>query len=143
MSTSDWVIRLLLIFFSSLGLWSCLYFAREEMSVRKGKASHHEFTCADGSCIMLAKTPWARLLGFPNWYLGFAYYTIVILAAVISNKPLVGLALIGAGVSTLTSIFLMYILAWKLKVFCKMCYLAHFSNISLLFVWTYVLFSLL
>lgn len=143
MTLTDWVIRLSLILLSSLGLWSCLFFAREEFMVKKGKGSHHEFTCADGSCIMLARTRWARIFGFPNWYLGIAYYILVILAAVISNEILVMLALIGSALSTITSIILMYSLSMVLRVFCKMCYLAHFANIAILFVWTFVLYSLL
>jgi uncharacterized membrane protein len=143
MTLTDWAIRLSLIFFSGLGLWSCLYFAQEEFNVRKKKTQHHEFTCADGSCIMLARTPWARIFGFPNWYMGIVYYVLVILAAVISNETLVALAMLGAAFSTIMSVVLMYGLAVKLRVFCKFCYLAHFANIAILFVWTFVLYSLL
>jgi uncharacterized membrane protein len=143
MASTDIAIRLSLILFSSLGLWSCLYFAREEFAVKKGHANHHEFTCADGSCIMLARTRWARLFGIPNWYLGIGYYILTILTAVISSELLVAGALIGSLLSTITSIILMYALAIKLRVFCKMCYLAHFANIAILFVWTIILFSLL
>jgi uncharacterized membrane protein len=114
--------RLLLCIFGCIGLAACYLFVRDE------KAGEQ---CEDGTCSVLGHTPYARLLGVPNWYFGILFYAAIIIVGIanISLVTLFGLA--GSVLSIVFSIILVWSLIVKLKTFCRYCYVSHATNLAI------------
>lgn len=129
--SSDALFRIILSILALAGLGTCLIFAYHWLNNREA-----EVTCADGTGIKLSKTPYARVFwGIPHWLFGIAYYLITLLAAIVANAPLLALTLIGAVLSTILSLYLVFGLSARLKAVCPLCYVAHSINFALLSMW--------
>lgn len=136
MDTYEILIRSSLSALSLLGLYSSWCFAKPHYDCwRQRPVSHVEAVCNDRSCVVLENTRWGKLLGFPNWWLGFAFYAATLLAVAWTHPWLVAAAFLGAILAVTFSFILMYGLAVHLKAFCKFCYLAHFANFGILITW--------
>ncbi|HSI20234.1 MAG TPA: vitamin K epoxide reductase family protein [Verrucomicrobiae bacterium] len=130
-ATADIVFRVLMAGVAAVGLGDSLIFAYNAWHNKET-----EVTCKDGSCVRLSKTPYARVFfNIPNWAFGIPYYAITVLAAIIAKPWIVAPAALGAIISTLLSFYLIYTLVIKLKVICRLCYLAHAVNIVLFAMW--------
>jgi uncharacterized membrane protein len=134
----DLILRLALALLAAIGLADSLVFALNALRHREVEVS-----CRDGSCVRLSKLPYARVFfGMPNWAFGIVFYWLVIFAAFTTNASLVGLALLGSFIAFLLTIYLVWALAIKLKVICRLCYLAHAVNASLFVLWIIILLQL-
>lgn len=138
MTAYDITLRITFIVLSLVGLYSCFCFARESLAkvfpfLDGGKPV--EASCKNGSCILVSQTRWAKIFGVPNWWFGTAFYLVTILGTLWTNPWIISVAIMGALGACLFSLFLIYGLAFKLKAFCKMCYLAHAVNFALLITW--------
>jgi uncharacterized membrane protein len=133
--SADITLRILLALFSLVGLGDSLIFAYNAW-----RRQETEVACKDGTCIRLSKTPYAAVIfKIPNWAFGILYYFLSFLAAVTTSTTLVALSLIGAVLSCLLSVLLIYSLVVKLKAVCKLCYLAHAMNFAILIVWVVIM----
>ena len=132
----DWSLRVLLLIFSGVGLWSCSVFAIEQWRTKRGKGGPIELVCKDGSCLVLSRTRWAHMFfGIPNWYFGFGFYIITIFTAIFLQDWLFYLDLAATAGAVLISLILIYGLLFKLKAFCKFCYIAHAANAGIALIW--------
>jgi len=113
-----------------LGLYMCWPFAHS--FIFPNKPAFHDLICKDGSCTRLSKTPYAHLLGLPNWMYGIAFYVLLIILAIIHNPALYVIALAGATASIALGFILVWALVVKLKFFCAYCYIAHAVNVTIL-----------
>jgi uncharacterized membrane protein len=84
------------------------------------------------SCGSLLKTKEASLFGLPNFYLGLAYYSMLLLVPFISQRlfwnwwyNFAAASLIAVGMG----IYLSYALTVKLKVNCVLCFAGHTVNL--------------
>ena len=100
----------------------------------------------DSVCVKLVHTPYAHLLGVPNFLLG-AFYYLALIWWTGADSPVgfefliedryrilrIAWLLILAGLASVAfSAFLVYVLHWKLKARCPLCYTAHAVNVCLL-----------
>lgn len=135
--SADLTYRSLLALFSLIGLGDSLIFAYNALQHRET-----EVACKDGTCIRLSKTPYAAVIfRIPNWAFGILYYLLSFFAALTTNTTLVGLSMVGAVLSSLLSVVLIYSLVVKLKAMCRLCYLAHAVNFALLITWAVLMFA--
>ena len=97
-----------------------------------------QVNCQDGTCIVLSRTPWARLAWLPNWVYGIGFYFLTILTSIWLTPVTFGLSLVGTVLSSVFSIVLIYALTVKLKAFCRLCYIAHAANFGIFLTWIVV-----
>lgn len=116
---------IIIIVLALCGLGTCYPFFRGTM----------ELVCADGSCVKLSRTPYYRMFGVPNWWLGIALYLLMIVAALTHIRLLEYASLFGAVCAVLMAFPLIYSLVKILKTVCVACYLAHATNLLLLVAW--------
>ena len=92
----------------------------------------------EGECMRVIQAPEARLLGIPNFVLGIFYYGGVILLAIFSPLDAIngGVQLVSAAtvVAVVCGGYLIFVLLFKLKVNCVLCYAAHGINFCVLLV---------
>jgi uncharacterized membrane protein len=80
------------------------------------------------------QTRYARVFGPTNSELGEVFYGAAGLAAVtglIRRRPILGPLLLGSTASVLTSLYLLWALFFRLRVWCAICMRAHIVNFSL------------
>lgn len=80
------------------------------------------------------QTRYARVLGVRNSDLGTAFYSLVTLSALtgLIRRPRILAALLaGSALSLLMSIYLLWALAVRLRVWCALCMQGHAVNIAL------------
>lgn len=83
------------------------------------------------SCGSILGTPEARVLKIPNFHLGLVYYTVL---AILSFLPsalqmfLMEIRLI-SGFTVFLGVALTYVLVWKLRVLCVLCFVSHGINL--------------
>lgn len=94
-------------------------------------------TCwaAEETCESVFTTPESKILGAPNSVFGVAYYLIVIVASLlrISTEawpflPLLTLVSVGAAAF---SVYLAWVLIFRLRTPCPLCFTAHGINLAL------------
>ena len=97
------------------GVVLSVYLTVTFIRVQRGQA----VKCVDDSCPIVMKTPYARSLGFPNFYLAIPYYSGLLAFAVLR---LAGLAAwlhwpisIAAALAFAMSVYLTYALLARLK----------------------------
>ena len=102
---------------AAAGLVLSVYLTVMFLRVQRGQA----VKCVDGSCPVVMKTPYARSLGFPNFYLAIPFYAGLLVFAVLQ---LAGLAAwlfvpvaVAAALSLAMSAYLAFTLLVKLKQF--------------------------
>ena len=100
---------------AAAGLILSVYLTGMFLRVQRGQT----VKCVDGSCPVVMKTPYARSLGFPNFYLAIPFYAGLLVFAVLR---LAGLAAwlfvpvaVAAGLSVAMSVYLALALLIKLK----------------------------
>jgi uncharacterized membrane protein len=151
-------IRLVIIAFSLAGLTISLYFMFAYYGRVKKARWIPEILCPGegSSCVTVVQSPYARVLGVPNWLMGIGYYTWILgwvsdgITGWISGEHLnllelqigpVRFALFGAGHFALAfaslgtvalGFYLIYALRHILHIDCPLCYTAHAINAVLL-----------
>lgn len=81
------------------------------------------------SCSKTMMSPWGKLFGISNVYLGMVAYVAMMVLAVLNLQQL---ALYGAVMLVLASLFLAYILFAKIKTVCLICISIYAVNLALL-----------
>ena len=138
MNASEILFRVTLAALSLVGLYTCFCFAKETLArfiKPLADSKPLEAVCKDGSCLIIAHTRWAKLLGVPNWWFGTAFYLLTIIVAIYANVWFVTFAILGSLGAAVVSLILIYGLAFQLKSFCRICYLAHAVNFAILICW--------
>jgi vitamin-K-epoxide reductase (warfarin-sensitive) len=117
---------------AGIGLIICLYGLYIE---RKAQANHAYKAACDisdqVSCTKTFLSPWGKMLGISNLYVGIAFYVGMI---VVGFLDLHYLAFFGAAAACAASVFLAYILYAKVKTFCLLCSSIYVVNIILLVI---------
>ena len=115
MEFRETVLVYLLIGLAAFGIVLSIYLTVMFIRVQRGQA----VKCVDDSCPIVMKTPYARSLGLPNFYLAIPFYSVLLAFALLR---LAGLAAwlfvpvtIGAGLALVMSVYLAYALLAKLK----------------------------
>lgn len=85
------------------------------------------------SCTKAAKSPYGKILGINNSYIGVVFYAGMIMLAFL-HKPL--LLRIGAFAACAASLYFAHALFFKVKAFCLVCVATYMINV-LLFVMTF------
>lgn len=145
--TSDFIIRILIVFLSVVGLANALYFTFAYYGrIKKARWVPELFCAREGSsCVTVVQTPYARVFGVPNSLLGIIYYLAVIAGAVthwsygtqwgfhftyVVFSP-VTLIKWASAVTIVLGFYLIYALRRKLHTHCPMCYLGHAINATI------------
>jgi vitamin-K-epoxide reductase (warfarin-sensitive) len=81
------------------------------------------------SCSKAFKSPYGSITGISNTILGLVFYAIILILALLNQKFIILLLSIAA---VLGSLYLAYILYFKLKNFCIICNAIYIINILLL-----------
>lgn len=114
------------------GLIVCLYGAYIEHKV----LADHTYKAAcdisdQASCTKTFLSPWGKLLGISNIYVGIAFYLVMLALGILGQ---VHLAFLGAVGACIASAYLAYILYTKVKTFCLLCSSIYLINIILLII---------
>ena len=116
---------------SATGLLISLYFLLVFYKLIPPNASYIPQFCRldERTCETILHTPYARLLGIPNFYPGIIFYILVIVFSSDSGAihTLLGLS----GVTVLAGMYLSYALLFKLKVPCVLCFTSHGLNVAI------------
>jgi uncharacterized membrane protein len=88
------------------------------------------------ACETVLKTPEARLLGVPNFDLGMLYYASLLSSAFMFAlwKQLHLMLFLGSIVTVVTGLYLSYVLAFRLRVRCALCFLSHAVNLLIFLI---------
>jgi len=89
----------------------------------------------EGTCTYVVFTPHAKLLGVPNSVYGIFYYVIIVIASIVRivtlSWPLLPLLVAFSVGAAIYSIYLAWVLIFKLKTSCPLCFTAQAVNIAL------------
>ena len=82
------------------------------------------------ACATVLETPQARLFGVPNFDLGILYYMSLLGSALLSAlwKQLHLMLFLGSIVTVLAGFFLSYVLVFRLRIRCTLCFVSHAVN---------------
>ena len=117
---------------ATAGLLVCLYGVYVEHKVQADHTYKAACDLSDrASCTKTILSPWGKLLGISNMYVGILFY-LGMIALGFLNMQFV--AYIGAVLACLASIYLAYILYTKVKTFCLLCSSVYLINIILLVI---------
>src|SRR5579864_8935761 len=145
--TSDFIIRVLIVILSLVGLANALYFTFAYYGRIKKARWVPEILCAreGSSCVTVVQTPYARVFGVPNSLLGIIYYVLLIAWASVGFDvgPMVAIAsrfaplpfwglLAASAITVALGFYLVYALRRKLHTHCPLCYFGHAINATLL-----------
>lgn len=121
---------ILVVVLSTIGFIVALYTYLVEQKVKSTPDYQPACDISDRiSCSRVMKSPYSNLLFFSNAFLGIAYYALVFILALFNAKKLLLIASIGSCFYTL---FLAYILYFKIKSFCILCTSTYLINFALL-----------
>ncbi len=121
--------NLLILLLSFIGLCISLYAYSVDQNLKKDPTYKPLCNISDRiSCSKPIMSPYGKLLGFSNSYLGLVYYPIMALLALVGNK--LSIFVLATG-SLLFTAYLAYILATKIKSLCLICLSIYAVNISL------------
>ncbi len=87
------------------------------------------------TCASVVFTPRARIFGLPNSVLGLAYYTVLLIGVstgAMWASPWHGLFVAAATGTVVLAAYLAYSLIWVLQVPCRLCFVSHLINLTLL-----------
>lgn len=87
--------------------------------------------CSPEVCTAVPETPYSfALFGIPNYILGLGFYSFVLVSAFITlnNTMILAMGLISIA-SLIFSIYLAYVLIFKIRIMCKLCFLSHIINL--------------
>jgi uncharacterized membrane protein len=87
------------------------------------------------TCTSVLQSPQARLFGLPNFDLGILYYTGLLGSAVLPMlwKQLFGVLFLGSIITVVTGFYLSYVLVFRLRIRCMLCFLSHAVNLLIFF----------
>ena len=125
--------EILLIILGTLGLATAMYIPYK-------KRSQKVFVCLPGQdCNRVLHSKYNKFFGFPNEYLGILYYSIVVLGGffliytieLFSFITTFQILFIGGLLSTLFSLYFVFIMWRVLKEWCHYCLVSAFASISI------------
>ncbi len=117
------------IFFAALGFGLSLYAFSIERTLQKNPNYRPACNISDRiSCTAPIVSPYGKLFGFSNVLLGLVFYPFLALLAV--TAPPIILLIATSGLLFFT-VFLAYILFFKVKAICPICIALYMVNISL------------
>ena len=128
-----------LFFFSVFGLLIALYFALVSYGLMKPDQRFIPSICRmdERTCLSLLGTAEARIFGLPNSIPGLLYYAFMTGAAILlllgHSIPLRPIVLVISIATLLFSAYLAYVLLFRLKARCVLCFTSHVVN-TLIFV---------
>ena len=115
MEIRETVLVYLLIGLAAFGIVLSIYLTVMFLRVQRDQA----VKCVDSSCPIVMKTPYARSLGFPNFYLANPFYAVLLAFALLRLAGLAAWLIVpvavGAGLALGMSAYLAYALLAKLK----------------------------
>ncbi len=125
----------MVIVVSSAGLLISAYFALVFHGVVKADSKHVPSVCRmdEQSCRSILNVREAKLLGFPNFYLGILFY-VALIAFALNHDELAEFgkaAVIASGGAVCVSLYLGYSLFFVIRKRCVLCLTAHVFNIVL------------
>ncbi len=126
------VFQLPTVALSAVGLYTCWHFAAGQFNWSPKHRKSMEIICEEDHCTKLSDTPYYRLLYFPNWYFGTAFYLFCSICTWLSAPLIPWLTILGSLAAVGMGIILIWSLAVKLRFFCVYCYTAHAVNLLLL-----------
>ena len=124
--------NILIILLSFIGFCISLYAYFVDQNIQKDPTYKPVCDISDAvSCSKPIRSPYGKLLGFSNSYLGLVYYPILAILAVVGNNT--SLLVLATG-SLVFSLYLAYILFTKIKSFCLICLSIYAINISIFLI---------
>jgi len=128
---SDRIMSLLIGILAFIGALLTLYLLHVEASLLQNKNYKSLCDISDKvTCTGVAKSQYAHLFGVSNAVLGILYYGLVAILAIFGEMRLITIVSIPAMVLTLV---LGYMLFYKIKKVCPVCYAAYIIN-GLIFI---------
>ena len=133
MSIPAFIERITIGLLSILGFLISLYFA----------AMYHKFAptvdryvpnfcrIEPATCATILETSQARLLGVPNFDLGMLYYTGLLGSAILPAlwRQLHLMLFLGSIVTVAVGLYLSYVLVFRLRIRCTLCFMSHSVNL--------------
>jgi uncharacterized membrane protein len=127
--------NLLLISVSIIGLLISLYFALVYRNIIRPDAAWIPALCRidEQSCGFILRSPEAKIIRIPNFYLGIGYYVLLLVLSFFPSlvkEFLLELRAI-SGFTVFAGAVLTYTLIWRLRVPCVLCFTSHALNLVL------------
>lgn len=127
--------NLILISISTIGLCISTYFALVHRNVVRPDSQWIPAFCRldEQSCGSILRTPEAKIIRIPNFYLGIGYYIgLIVLSFFPSTMQefLFELRVV-SGFTVFVGIVLTYSLIWRIRVSCALCFISHAINLVL------------
>ena len=127
---------------AAVGFYIALYFSLVYYGVLKANSRMMPEVCRleDKTCKTVIETPYGRVFGLPNSFLGAIYYTAVITLILTRQMP-TALGLLLVVVSWFTvglAVFLAYALFFIIRIPCPLCLTAHAINLTIACMLTYL-----
>ena len=97
---------------AAAGIILSVYLTGVFLRVQRGQV----VKCFDGSCPLVMKTPYARSLGFPNFYLAIPFYGGLLVFAVLRLAGLAAWLLVPVAVAAALALVMSAYLAFMLLV---------------------------
>ncbi len=123
---------------SAIGLMVSAYMTLAYYGLLPHHAGLIPATCpSDGTtCLAITRTPASRVFGVPNSVLGLFYYALVISAAatrIAYDQWWILQSLLGVTVlAVLFSLYLAWVLIFRMRTVCVLCFTTHAINLALL-----------
>lgn len=115
---------------SSIGFLVCVYGFFIERNLKVDPSYKAVCDLSDKiSCTKTFLSPWGKLFGISNVYIGMGFYAAMILFGLSDQVKLTFLGAVGACIA---SLFLAYILFAKIQTFCLVCITTYAINVILL-----------
>lgn len=120
---------------STFGLLISLYFALVHRNIIRPDSAWLPAICRidEQSCGSILRTPEAKIIRIPNFYLGIGYYVGLIILSFfpeIIGEFLFELRVV-SGFTVFVGIVLTYSLIWRIRVSCAFCFISHAINLVL------------
>jgi uncharacterized membrane protein len=124
-----------LISLSTIGFLISLYFALVHRNIIRPDATWIPAFCRidEQSCGSILRTPEAKIIRIPNFYLGIGYYVLLIVLCFFPSlikEFLLELRTL-SGFTVFVGAVLAYTLIWRLRVSCVLCFTSHAINLAL------------
>jgi uncharacterized membrane protein len=120
---------------SILGFLISLYFAAmyHTLALRVDRYIPNFCRIEPSTCTTVLETSQARLFGVPNFDLGMLYYTGLLGSAILPAlwRQLHLMLFLGSIVTVATGFYLSYVLVFRLRIRCTLCFVSHAVNLLL------------
>ncbi len=127
--------NIIIILLAFIGFCLSLYAYFVEQRVKKDPTYKPACNISDRiSCTKPLVSPYGKLMGFSNSYLGLIYYPVLGLISLFGNT--LSLVILATG-SLLFTLYLAYILFTKIKSLCLICLSIYAVNISIFLLTMY------